>query len=171
MYQPSHTRFGAFVCGVIAAQIARGGRTPRRPRLWLAAALALIAALIALPAFDPQSSWPHAAGLAYLALFPTAFAAAASVLLLYVVFWGGEGRLRRALSARAFHPIAQLSYGAFLFNPLLIFAAYFTVLDLPHFSFAQRLGCIAGFTAATLAFSFIIYMAVERPFIRLRPDA
>jgi peptidoglycan/LPS O-acetylase OafA/YrhL len=171
VYQPSHTRFGAFLCGAIAAHGVHSGWAARwfaaRPhgaRTALLLSFVVMATLIALPAADPGARWPTAAGLAYLALFPTLFSAAASVLLLAAL--GGWSRpLTRFLSAPGFHPIAQLSYATFLAHPLIMFVGSFTLLGPEPLGLGARAGLYVGYVAVSFVVAAGLHVVVEAPFL------
>jgi peptidoglycan/LPS O-acetylase OafA/YrhL len=172
-YQRTYMRFGDLVCGAIAAHAARRGaaafleRRPALARAGLALAAALVAAVIAVPPFRASGPWTSWPGTLYLALFPYVFAAAAAYFILVVVAAPSVAPpLTRFLSARALFPVSQLSYSMYLLHPLIMFGAYFTVLDVAA---VPRLAAYLGFVAVSLVVGALVFLAVERPFQRLRP--
>jgi len=77
--------------------------------------------------------------------------------------------MRRLLSARALYPIAQLAYAAYLLNPFVAIATHRALRDRltdPATAMAVLLPLDAVLTFACAA---VLHLAVERPFMRLRP--
>jgi peptidoglycan/LPS O-acetylase OafA/YrhL len=172
-YQPTHMRFGDFICGALAAHAAQRGagaffaRHLVAARLGLVAAATLVAAIIAVPPFEPSGPFTGAVGSFYLIVFPYAFSLAVAYLIVVLTTEPAVApRLVRALSARPLYPISQLSYSMYLLHPLVMFAGYFTVLNVPT---VPRLSAYLGFVAVSVVLAAGMWAAVERPFQRLRP--
>src|SRR5262249_10272661 len=153
-YQPTHMRFGDFVCGLLAAHAARSGvgaffaRHLVAARLGLVAAATLVAAIIAVPPFQPSGPFTGAVGSFYLIVFPSASPMAlASLIVVLTTEPAAAPRLVRVLSARPLYPLSQLSYSMYLLHPLVMFAGYFTVLNIPT---VPRLSAYLGFVAVSI---------------------
>jgi peptidoglycan/LPS O-acetylase OafA/YrhL len=98
------------------------------------------------------------------------FSAATAYLILLSRAASPLGRgLSRTLGLRVFHPLAQISYAAYLFHPLVIgplakgLGFDFTR---PWLSYGRLLGASI---AATLACAAVIFLVVELPIMKLRP--
>ena len=180
LYIKPHTRGGALAIGVAAAYLARSGTAAAwLPRPRVAGALTAVGlALVLAPTLVPRlgvpgahRALPEGASVAYLVGHHHAFALGTACLVLACTAGAaaGPGRwLAAALSARAWQPIAQLSYAAYLVNPLAAGALYALA--------APRLGASADAAwawalaqaALTFALALPLHLAVERPFMALR---
>lgn len=130
-YAKPHTRFGSLFIGVLVVQIERStacvASLERRPRVaaLLAAAAVTVMALVVF--VFPECRSPDGprlvTGTIALALDAYAFAMAVGCLLLVSRANAQYGSLGRVVSGafgwRVLHPVAQLSYAAFLVHPPL----------------------------------------------------
>ncbi len=175
-YDKPWMRAGALVVGVASAVVYR---TPS----WMAAlgagggATALGVAL-ALAVGALATHWPlvthadRALEVAYLASFRTAFACAVAFVLLVSVSGHRVGdALARPLSSRLLYPVSQLAYSAYLVNPLVtIFVGDHTPARL--LARPSVLALLAPCDlVGTLGVASLIHLAVERPFMNLRPQS
>lgn len=172
-----YTRFGAIFVGVLVVRLERSaalGWLERRP---VAAATLFVAALAAAAwvvlvfpeGRDASGSRTLSGGLS-LALHGYVFAAAIGVVLAISRTRLALGRfVSRVLGARALHPVAQLSYAAYLFHPLCITPILpYIGFDMAHpgLSYAKLLLCslFVSFAGAT-----VIHLLVELPAMKMRP--
>jgi peptidoglycan/LPS O-acetylase OafA/YrhL len=191
IYVNLYTRFGPFVLGLALAWIGTAhedrlrallARHPRLGDALLVLGVATLVGLIAVPAFDPHVAIPHA--LLWLYVLAHRNVWSIGILLVMVAVLHPTSALtsavRRALGARIWFPIAQLSYCSYLFHLAFIrpgllvshallhrteaFDAYLTVLGGPDLLVAY---------VVTMALSFawgaVLYLGVERPLLDLRP--
>lgn len=176
LYTKPWMRSGPLLAGVAAAMIYRIPNAMRRlGEARVAGALGLV---VALALGTASTHWQLVAlssrvvGLAYMATFRTIFGASIAYVLLFALSTHPVGRvIGRGLSWRGFWPIAQLSYSAYLLNPVValglrgylgpsIFAGRWSVLSL-----------YAVDSLATFAAALVVFVLVERPFMQLRPKA
>jgi peptidoglycan/LPS O-acetylase OafA/YrhL len=176
LYVKPYARFGALLIGVAVTEVMR---SPYRrwvmESTWSAFVLLAVGVVswvwvIAPPIFLPGSEWPATFGLIYLSSYHSVFAVGAAAFLLAGFAARGLGAAwGRLLAARGWHPIARLSYSAYLLHPIVIFGFY-TLIGLKAVpSAGQLLGWIAICWAVTLGLSFLLYAYVELPFMRMRP--
>jgi peptidoglycan/LPS O-acetylase OafA/YrhL len=179
LYTKTYSRFGALCCGVYIAYLKHYDprpiewleRSPRAALLLFALALGVIALLFTPTApldiqqFQFGNSWPVWLLPAAVALNRYAFAVAFSCLTVLMLSSSLMGRwFGRALGLPVWFPLAQLSYAAYLFHPMIIEA-------LPRPASASY-GDMALFFVQTCALTYLValgvYLAVERPFLNLR---
>jgi peptidoglycan/LPS O-acetylase OafA/YrhL len=178
LYTKSYSRFGAVVLGVIVAYVFRQradltSRIERSPALsWLLAGGALACMLglstagtpLDIPYFQLENTWPTWLRPAALALGRYLFSLAFACLILLSLGRSSAGRvLGRLLSPRPFYPIAQLSYGVYLFHPLVIES-----FPRPEPTYASVGGLFVKSAVLTYALALVVHLAVERPFMNLR---
>ncbi|QDE82933.1 acyltransferase family protein [Myxococcus xanthus] len=174
-YVKPYTRFGALLIGVAVTELMRGPYrrwvvdTPWSAALLLAVGIASWVWVIAPPVFLPGSEWSAVFSLTYLSAYHTVFAIGAAAFLLAGFAARGVGAWwGRLLAAKAWHPIARLSYSTYLLHPIIIFGVY-TLIGLKEVpSVAQLLGAMTLCWALTLALSLLLYAYVELPFMRMR---
>ena len=178
LYTKSYSRFGAVVLGVLVAHIFRY-RSDLMQRLersaalsWFFASAALACMLVLatpstpldIPFFQIGDTWPDWLRPAALALGRYAFSLAFACLILLTLGRSSAGRvLGRLSSVRWFYPVAQLSYGAYLFHPLVIES-----LPQPEATYASVGALFVKAALLTYAIAFVVHLAVERPFMNLR---
>lgn len=174
IYCKPYMRFGPILCGVIVAYLMAKTQAPQVLRASRMAAsgllgLALVCLAIVLVPKTFSGTWGAMEGAAFISLYRQLFGLGASCILLLVLSEAGAGRLiGRILALRIFRPIAQLSYAAYLVHPLIIFSLYATLeLKTPADVSMTRLFLMA--LAGTLVLSTILYAALEKPLMRLRP--
>jgi peptidoglycan/LPS O-acetylase OafA/YrhL len=191
LYVNLATRFSPFVVGLALAWVVVSheprvrGLLAARPRLGdgaLCAGALLLLGLIAVPIFDPHVTLPHAVLWLYICCARSVWSVAVALVMLAVLFPTSPltRALARLLSARAWFPVAQLSYCTYLFHigfltPALLIT--FQVLG-PRVPFDQGVLALDGTRllfayVIALTFSFFVgalaYLTVERPFLNLRP--
>lgn len=175
LYVKPWMRAGPLLCGVAAAYLFRAERFMER--LSASRALGILGAGLALVIGCLSTHWPMLVGaprfveVGFLAVFRTTFGAAVAYLVLFSLSGHSVGRqLGRWLSHRAFYPLAQLAYGAYLLNPIVC-----TVVHGAMRAKVIRDGWppMAAFlpldVAATFVGAAVLYVFVERPFMVLRP--
>lgn len=107
---------------------------------------------------------------AYMALHRAVFGCALAYVLLFVISDHSLGkRVGRLLATKALYPIGQLAYSAYLINPFVAIATHKALasrLTDPTTAMLVLLPLDLVFTFAAAA---VLHLAVERPFMRLRP--
>jgi peptidoglycan/LPS O-acetylase OafA/YrhL len=177
IYDKPYTRCGALLLGVLVEHARRYTRVSEwlgRSSMTVAFSSALlfgaVAAIVLIPFRDPD----YASSLGW---FPYLFVAehryvygaAVAYAMLLCFSEHPLGRLLdRALSHRAFYPIAQLSYSAYLVNFLVIVLAIKIAPQTHIPSAVQALARTVGVFVAVFAVSSVLYVFVERPFINMR---
>lgn len=180
-------RYGALLVGVILAWLMQSSVHHNRITLWfnqqpwrgallLVVALVGMALIVNLPNPDPAIVPSVLGQILYTVLARNLFALAVGVVVLVVLL--GQGRfvalLRSFLSLRLFYPLAQLAYSiyllhliwvpwAFLFAHLLWFGG-----PSQEISLAVPLLALPILTILSLISSALVYLLVERPFMRMR---
>lgn len=173
VYAKTHMRFGGLVCGIIA-RLAVGNAAIQawfatRPKLTSAllaasfvVALLVIASALIMATFGVANvdvkmaiiiaeRYVLAAAVAYIAFHAIALASPTQ--------W-----FKRLLSHPRWRLWAELSYGAFLLNPLAIcFVAHYVREPLQTASGAMLAGYVAACYALTFAASYVLYTLVENP--------
>jgi peptidoglycan/LPS O-acetylase OafA/YrhL len=176
LYTKPHTRYGALLCGVIAAALYRRGiaarffeRRPGVAALCLAPALGSIAIVALAPLHVSAPDWRPLASGVFLSMDHYAVAAGVAYLTLYSLCPAGVvGRAVRAfLSARAWYPIAQLSYSAYLLNPIVLEWFYRSAVARSLEAAPAAVFYIVG-PALTLLAASPLYVFLEKPFMNLR---
>ena len=176
LYTKPWMRAGPLLAGICAAFVYRSETAMARlARARWGAPVGLVAA-IALACVAMHWPWWSASsrvvGLVYIGVFRTVFGAAVAYLLLFVLSEHPLGKkLGRALAWRGLYPVAQLSYAAYLVNPVV---ALVVRAKLGPAAFDGRLGMPSLFVidlAITLAVALVIHVLVEKPFMQLRPSA
>jgi peptidoglycan/LPS O-acetylase OafA/YrhL len=177
-YVKPYARFGALFIGVLVAQLERSSTCldvlARRPAAAAVLALFAVATLAFVTFVFPEGRTATGekllSGSLMLALDGYAFAGATGYLLLLSRAPSPLGRaLSSALGARALHPIAHLSYAAYLLHPLCIAPLLPRLgFDLAHpwASYGLLLACSL---AATFAVALLVFLLVEHPVMQLRP--
>ena len=177
LYDKTQVRCGALLIGVLAAFLRQHTgfvrALPRHPRLvaaGLVGATLLLAAICLYPARDPMlTGAPRWLQVVYLAGFRYTVAAGVAYVLLLSLGEHPAGKvLGRLLSHRAFFPIAQLSYAAYLLHPIVIIGMYALVPPPESLSNYALVGYTAAALLATLLCAAALYFVLERPLINLR---
>ena len=177
LYDKPWMRAGPLLAGVAAAYLLRAPRVMQalaRARvlgvLGLGAALAIAAAATHWELF---AGAPRGVEVLYLATFRTVFGAAIAYVAVLSLSQHPAGRgLGRALSARALYPIAQLSYAAYLLNPIATQLVHRAMGPLVRGGGARAIAALAPLDlAATFLAAAALHLLIERPFMELRPRA
>lgn len=178
LYTKPWMRVGPLLAGVTAAHLFRRPELMRRfgTAKGLGFATTTAGLVVALGLGAASTHWPffsrsgRAVSAVYMATFRTLFGAAVAYVLLLVTSEHPIGRaLAKPLSSRLLWPIAQLSYCAYLLNPivaLLLRGALAARISRGEWSQPMLYGTdlVATFAAATA-----LHVFVERPFMLLRP--
>jgi peptidoglycan/LPS O-acetylase OafA/YrhL len=177
LYSKPWMRAGPLLAGVSAAYVLRAprvmdalARSRVLPAVGLVAALALA---VAATTWELFASVPRGLEVAYLATFRTVFGACIAYVAVLSLSQHPVGRaLGRVLSARALYPIAQLSYAAYLLNPIATQVVHRAMAPVIRDGGAQAILMLAPLDiAATFAGAAVLHLLVERPFMQLRPRA
>jgi len=175
LYTKPWMRAGPLLAGVLAALVHRMPRAmDKLSRAKIAGTLGLFVALgVALVAMH----WPlfalssRAVGLVYIGTFRAGFGMAVAFLLVLVLSQHPVGRaLARALSAKVLWPFAQLSYSAYLVNPIVTLLVRGALAQGISRGTWSMVSLFAVDLAGTFAVATLVYTLVERPFMRLRPS-
>ncbi len=169
-------RAGPLLAGVASAILAR---TPGLVRslserrlsgtIGLAAALVVAAVMTHWPLAEHL---PRGLEIAYVASFRTLFGACVAFVLLMSLSKHPVGSaLGRPLSSRILYPFSQLAYSAYLLNPLVAVSLR-GILGPAVAGMRNPLLVLTPLDmACTFAAAAVLHLAVERPFMRLRPRA
>lgn len=175
-YVRPYTRFAALFVGVLVARLEQASALSwldRRPIVSTVLALVALAAsawvVFVFPEGYDALGRRTLSGALALASGSAIFALGIGALLALARTQSAIGRLIAAiLGARALHPIAQLSYAAYLFHPLCIAPVLRLGFDVgrPWLSYPilLALSLIASFAAA-----LVVHLLVELPMMKLRP--
>jgi peptidoglycan/LPS O-acetylase OafA/YrhL len=174
LYSKPWMRAAPLLTGVAAALLhrapaVRAALSRSRAGAAIGLALALAAAAIATE-WRLFSGLPRAVEVAYLASYRAVFACAVAYVILLALSEHPVGRaIGRVLSARALHPLAQLAYAAYLLNPFVAMTTH--RLLAPRITGpAQAMALLLpADLVATFGLAAVLHLAVERPFMRLRP--
>jgi peptidoglycan/LPS O-acetylase OafA/YrhL len=175
LYVKPWMRAGPLLAGIAAAYVYRlPGAMEAIARQHAPAALGFVAALVVAAL---ATHWPLVEGaprgveVAYLATFRTAFGVAVAYVLLFSLSQHPLGvAVGRLLSARVLFPLAQISYCAYLLNPIAtirmdrLLAPFVQSSGLPAFPVLLVADAAVTFVAAV-----VLHLFVERPFMALRP--
>jgi peptidoglycan/LPS O-acetylase OafA/YrhL len=176
IYGKTYMRFGAILCGVIAAYLYHHHnaiqyleRSRLRAAVGLLLAFSWLIVVVVPPVRTPDPHWTPTTAFWYLTLDRYLFSAAIAYLLLISLCSAGPGRvLGAALSARLWYPIAQLSYSTYLVHLIAITACYRYLLNPAELSYPAMLWDLLVCLAASLLAALVVYLAIERPFMGLR---
>jgi hypothetical protein len=174
LYIKPWMRFGPLLMGAIAAVVQRDARV--RAALsgsgWLGTCGLVVAVVVAAVCgeWDFFSNTPRWMQVSYMATYHTVFGACWAYILLITISEHRVGKmLGRFLGARAWYPIAQLAYSAYLLNPLIADQTNSSLA--PLFTSPAKIYFLAFpfELLLTLAGAAVIHVFVERPFMQLRP--
>ena len=174
LYGQTHTRFGGLLIGVGVAYLAHftpavawlgRHRATARGALW--GSLALLAGFLIFTPFKPSIATRVLGRLLLVADRQVLALAVGYVVLFGLTALASRSWTLRVLRHRAWYPIAQLSYSAYLIH-IVVMLVGFRLLPLPSGSQASMLLYIPGFTLVTLALACLMFLLIERPFMRLR---
>jgi peptidoglycan/LPS O-acetylase OafA/YrhL len=176
IYGKTYMRFGAILCGVIAAYLHYHTNVIHylehsrlRASVGLLLAISCLVVVVVPPVRTPGTLWVPLAEFVYLTLDRYLFSAAIAYLLLLSLCSTGPGRVLGAiLSARPWYPIAQLSYSTYLVHLIAITACYRYLLNPVELSYPAMLWDLLVCVAVSLLASLVVYLAIERPFMGLR---
>ena len=185
LYSNLSTRFGAFVAGIACAQVTiaktdKLKRTLSESARNSNAVLLVIFCLFVLMSFYP-STFPEKLGehyaiynFIYLTSHRLFFSILIAVFIVLCMYGSGLCTgLNRFLSARFWRPIAELSYSGYLFHCFFIYLLHQMLgyeianfFSRESFFYLTLLGiCSFGITGI---WSLLVYLLVERPFMRWR---
>jgi peptidoglycan/LPS O-acetylase OafA/YrhL len=175
LYTKPWMRAGGLLSGVAAAIVHRSrGALAALASRRVASACGFAVALVVAGA---ATHWPLAVGLprplevAYMATYRLAFAASIAYVLLFSICPHPLGRaVGRVLAWRGFYPFGQLSFAAYLVNPIVTTLVHSTLAG-----WVRRTGTppLAAFLPADVAATFVVatvlHLTIERPALRMRP--
>jgi peptidoglycan/LPS O-acetylase OafA/YrhL len=172
IYDKTHTRIGAIVCGLMVATLVRYHEADAwlSKHRWAAAALligaiALGLGVLAAPVMQGEAaSYDPAWSAVYLITYNYAFALAVATVLLVLLSDNPLGRpLRGFLSHRWWFVPSELCYGVFLLNPMVVLGLYAYVIRKPLIAPLPMIGYAILAVACTFACAYVLYITVERP--------
>ena len=159
-------RLPAFICGAAAAALADTASVQRRLAPAVRGVGALLAAACLLPLLLAVARMTERSAEA---LWPTyhLWEALCWSILVLALAGGGPAPWRAALVNPAMAVLGKLSYSIYLVHvPVLFYAVY--PLRAAGAGFDELLPRVAVASAVTLGISALTYLAVERPFLRLK---
>lgn len=175
LYSKPWMRAGPLFAGMFAAVVYRMPRA--MDALARARIVGVVALVVALLVGWACTDWtlvlaaPRGVEVFYLAAYRTVFGASVAYVLVLSLSRHRVGLLlSRVLSARALHPIATLAYAAYLVNPIATLVVHRALAPalvdagLPVLPVLIPCDLVATFGAAVL-----LHLAIERPFMELRP--
>lgn len=178
IYDNLYTRFGAIVLGIVLAWLfvyrhreLERWMSPLRNGLLLVLALVLIVLMSVMPVFSEQDK-PQWMVFLFHVSHRNLFSLGVVLLIAVALVPHGPGQaVQRFLSCRLFFPVAQLSYSMYLVHlPLLAMTA--TALKAVGatlgLGYAQTLLLMALSLPATFLLSLMMFVLIERPFMKLR---
>ena len=176
LYDKIYTRFGALLAGVIVAYIylftnvkADMEKGPLKYVL-LAVSFILLVGLISVQVMASGSAFNAPELRVIIAIFPYVFSVSIAYILFFTLSGSGESSLLgRFLSLRIWYPISQVSYSAFLVNPMVIMLSYKAVLN--HLPVPATSSVVINALLLTMLSLFIaglLYLAIERPMMNMR---
>ncbi len=177
LYDKPWMRAGPLLAGVGAAYVLRAPRVMEalaKSRVLPAVGLVLALWLAWVAMQWDLFAWvPRGLEVAYLATFRTVFGLGVAYVAVLALSDNPVGRaLGRLLSARVLHPIAQLSYAAYLLNPIAAQLVHRAMGPFIHDGGWQAIAMLAPLDlAATFGAATILHLLVERPFMQMRPRA
>jgi peptidoglycan/LPS O-acetylase OafA/YrhL len=172
IYDKSHMRIGAIVCGLMVAALVRYHAAEEwlsaRPAIATALAVAAVAMggrVLAAPVMAGEAdSYDPTWAAIYLICYNYAFALSVAYLMLLLLTTNPFVRpVRWVLSWPGWFVPAELCYGVFLFNPMVVLGLYAFVfrgvtLSVPAFLMYGVVAVLASF-----ALAYVLYVSVERP--------
>jgi len=174
IYDKLYTRFGAILCGVIAAfiyvyksdqvtkWIQKFGSKTRILEVGLIASLFYIAIII----FEVDTNFGHV----FIIIHRTLFSAILAVLILIYLFSDKSVVfLKSFLEAKFWYPLGQLSYSNYIWHPMALFVCYFIFWDPEEvITFAEVVMTIVFGYLATMILSYLSYVYIEKPSMDMR---
>ena len=174
-YDKIYMRYGALLIGVVCAYLYVHTKVIERmnrgwiPFLLVGAGFLTMAAGVFMLVLTGIPKWPITAGHWLLASCHNVFSLGAGLVCLFVLTTkGAQSLMGRFLSARFFYAIAQVSYGAYLLHLTLILVLYKHLLPGIEPSDSNIASYIAFYEVVTLTGATLMYVCIERPFIKLR---
>jgi peptidoglycan/LPS O-acetylase OafA/YrhL len=177
LYSKPWMRAGPLLVGVGAAYVLRAPAAMKA--LESARVLGTLGLLGALGLAGAATHWElvehESRGLevAYLATFRTVFGASVAYVAVLSLSQHPLGRgVGRVLSSRALYPIAQLSYAAYLLNPIATQLVHRAMAPMVRDGGPAAIALLAPLDiAATFLGAAAIHLLIERPFMEMRPRA
>jgi peptidoglycan/LPS O-acetylase OafA/YrhL/transglutaminase-like putative cysteine protease len=184
IYVKPYTRFGAILCGIIAAYLRHYTgvnawllRRPTASSSLLLGAFTMLGLVVAAPMHDLAQSWSPGASLLYLTSHRNLAAIAMASLILLTLSPAGLAKpLARFLGLRVWYPLAITAYASYLVQPILINQAYYYAAkylrdhdkSVPAVSGGLFTLLFLAVAAATFVVCAALFVLVERPFMNLR---
>jgi len=184
LYVKPYTRFGAILCGVIAAYLRhytnvdeKLKRSRKTSSALLVIAFALLGLVIAAPMQDLSSTWSPAASLLYLTTHRYIAALCFACLILLSLSPAGWSKPFAAiLRWRIWYPLAMTAYTNYLIQPIVVNVFFYWMgryIRAHEAQFPQISGWMVSLwfiTLASLIFLLcaVLFIFVERPFMSLR---
>jgi len=174
IYDKLYTRFGAILCGVVAAYIYVD--YSEIITKWLAKLkekakmleIILLLGLLSIPliTFNVDTAFGHYFIISHRTLFSIIMAL---LLLLYLVADKSNLFLKGLLESKIWYPFAQLSYSNYIWHPMALFVFYFIFWEPDEFlSTNEIIASIAISYFATMLLSYLSFIYIEKPCMSLR---
>jgi peptidoglycan/LPS O-acetylase OafA/YrhL len=175
VYVKPYTRYGAILCGVIAAYLAAYSHLIQtiatKPRL-ISSSLIMSGLGIVIMSFEKNIIFTeHVNGslwfLLYISSYHYVLAAGITWIIIVTIKPIGFAQIvSRFLSWKPWYPIAQLSYSTYLVHPMVIILLYrFWCPNTPLLVWITiPISCVLSLGA-----SVFVYLFIERPFMDMRP--
>jgi peptidoglycan/LPS O-acetylase OafA/YrhL len=174
IYDKTVMRYGSLVIGVLVAWLhvftlatTELGKRPRTRFGLLVTGLALIFATVVVDPFS--GGWiVENFGPAYLASYRNALSLGIALIIFCgLTDTGHPSAIHRLLASPAWHPISQLSYSAYLIHVIVIYAGYQFFLP-EQIEIHHLLVFFPIFLIVTFSLSAVLFITIERPFLRWR---
>jgi peptidoglycan/LPS O-acetylase OafA/YrhL len=172
IYDKTHMRIGAIVCGLIVATLVRYYHAEewlQRHRavggaILITAAVVAVGVLAAPVMYGEASSYDPTWSTIYLIAYNYTFATAIAAIVLVLLSDHPAGRpVRAVLSHPVWYVPSELCYGVFLLNPMVVLGLYAYVIRTPVVSPAAFALYAVMALGSTFACAYILYVIVERP--------
>lgn len=182
LYTKPWARISTFAIGIVGAYLLlaheeRGARAhgfrslPFIPQ-WGVVATAWIVSLVlvlapvfgTLSAYRPNATpWTTAQNTAYLAFSRPVFALGLAIMAHLVMTSRAAVSLKDALSHPVWTPFARLTFGAYLYHPIIMFAYYFSSFRPIEFTGTMIFQNWLSFTVLSFLAALISFLLIERP--------
>jgi peptidoglycan/LPS O-acetylase OafA/YrhL len=178
IYDNLHTRYGAIVLGIILAHLyvyhwvkVVEVMSVSRCNWMLVAALGLFILSMVLPVYSGVST-PKALLYFYHVTHRNVFALGVMFIMMLCLLNIGLGaRVNQFLSSKIFYPVSQLTYSMYLLHLPVIAFSYIALKNtgvITGISYQNGMIVFAAAVIPTIVFSSLMYVFVERPFMKLR---
>lgn len=182
LYTKPWARFSTFAIGIVGAYLLLAHeervnqphgfrKLPFIPQSVLVAVAWVVGAVLALAplfgtysAYQPDAkAWSTAQNTAFLALSRPSFTLGLAIMAHLVMTSRASVSLKDALSHPIWTPFARLTFGAYLYHPIIMFGYYFSSLRPIEFTGITIFQNWLSFTVLAFVASLISFLVIERP--------